>query len=112
MKSLLATACTLSLLLAAADQVQAGPRDGFTGMTTATAKANQPLAIKRQQSYKPVPHCYYHRRPGTCITPTTQKLRATIRDATDGDFTLMAKRVLKMKPVKAKKREFIRTKNG
>ena len=48
MKSLIATACTLSLLLAA-DQAQAGPRVGFTGITTGTAKADPPRA-------RP-PHC-------------------------------------------------------
>ncbi len=54
MKSLLATAGTLSLLLAAAEQAQAGPREGFIGMTTGTAKADPPRMVRDHRGQPPL----------------------------------------------------------
>ena len=64
MKSLLATACTLSLLLAAADQAQAGPREGFTAITAGTAgiKTNRAFygtkPVVRDHRQNPQRWCY------------------------------------------------------
>jgi hypothetical protein len=88
MKSLLATACTLALLLAAADFAAAGQGAGIKATTTGTAKVD-PLPVVRdhrgdaRQLREPSRNCYRthtHLPDGSCVSTWSQIPGATIRD--------------------------------
>ena len=74
MKSLLAAACTLSLLLTAAEQAQAGPRDGFTGMMMATAKDKPPPSpTETVRDHRATPGVRDHRWPQGGVRVTSKR---------------------------------------